>query len=369
MARGDYNQINKYSTSLQLNIGPGGTGNLATLKNICIVQAQCITRGLSADPNALYLVELTDRRGILANKWFQQPISRLASQSLYNIRAPAYAGGFYTSSLNAGVPWTWSTMLQDIWGRLNSLSLITLALGAWPGLPSTPTGIPEGFYFVGVPAWSTFNDIIEYLGMGVVCDLTQSTAPFTIVTPGNADSTFSALSALYNSSPNFEDDLEWIDAGSGRVPQGVTVFFRRRNEYYGSEETVRNDSLQWVSEPFYDITRSAPAVFSSAVGTHHLWSDFTIRYDQDGVALSADTATATTIAAELTQAYYNKIYRQTLGYMTRTYAGALSFTTGTQVDGVRWYQDYNSQDRQGWKTQIVRGAYPPWPNLWDKCCC
>src|SRR5690242_2574405 len=61
MARADYNELDHYSTSLELNIGDTeDANNIGTLKNLAIVQAQCVTRGLAADPNALFLIEITD---------------------------------------------------------------------------------------------------------------------------------------------------------------------------------------------------------------------------------------------------------------------------------------------------------------------
>lgn len=338
LPRSDYNRLNKYSTTLQLSIGQD---NLPTLQNLSIVQARCVTYGLASDLGAIYLIEITDARGILLNNWFQFPLT-----GAYNIRSPGYAGGFYSDSLNDGVAWTWATMLQDIWEQ------ITL-LGTWPGLPSTPTGTPEGFYFSGVSAWKALNDIVEYLGMTVACNLTQA-SPFTIVSAGATDAAFAALTTRYANTNNLEDDLEWIDLGSGRVPGSVIVLFRRRNTYYGSEETVRSDSEQWTMTSDYSVTVAAPVEFTGAVGIHYIWSDFTVRYDMDGAVVSADATTAAAIAAERVTQYYNKVYSS--GYMTRTYSGALPFTTGSQVDSVKWYQDYSSQDRQAWKTKIVRGS-------------
>jgi hypothetical protein len=135
--------------------------------------------------------------------------------------------------------------------------------------------------------------------------------------------------------------------------------FRRRNEFYGSEETVRyDDVLQWESIPKYSVTVAAPGTFSGASGSHYLWSDFTVRYDMDGLPLAADLATANLIAAQRVTEYFARIYRQTLGFMTRTYAGALPFKCGSQVDGICYYQDYR-QGRGGWRTKLVRGAEPP----------
>lgn len=358
LSRSDYDRLDKYATTLQLNIGDTGSpNNVGALKNLAIVQAQCVTRGLVSDPNAVYLVEITDARGILYNQWFQHPLT-----AAYNIRAPAYPGGFHTGSLSGGsTVWTWSTMLQDMW-------LYMPLLGAWPGLPVTPAGTPEGFWFSGVSAWYALNDVLEYLGMTVACDLTSANTPFTIVRSGATSNTLTTLQNKYLA--NLEDDLEWIDQGSGRVPATVKVLFRKRYDVYGTEETVRSDTLQWSTTPIYTVIGSAPAIFSSAVGTHFIWSDFTVRYNQDGVPYPADVTTATAIAAERITQYFGRIYNQTLGFMSQTYAGALPFATESDVDGVCWYCDYRGGEGgwnnwAGWRTQIVRGNDPPWRGLWD----
>jgi hypothetical protein len=354
LPRSEYDRLDRYSTALQLNLGPGDPSDLQTLKNLSIVQAQCVTRGLASDPNALYLVELTDARGILWNKWFQFPTT-----SFYNIRAPAYPQTFHPASMNSGVPvtttWTWSTMLQNLWEQMGAL------LGAWPGLPVTPVGRPEGYWFPGVPAWPALCDVLDHLGLAVACDLTQS-APYTIVSGGAADAAFSALQVKY--AGNLEDDLEWIDVGAARVPKTITVLFRRRNSVYGTEETVRYDSpWQWDMTPFYTVSVTAPTAFASAVGSHYLWSDFTVRYDMDSAPFADDASLAGSIAQDRVTEYFDRIYSRTAGAMSQTYAGALPFATGAQVDGVRWYMD---QDRAAWRTQVVRGASPPWPGLWDR---
>lgn len=346
MARGDYDRLDKYSTALQLHLGDTTkSDNVGVLQNLSIVQAQCVTRGLAADKNALYLVEITDDRGILQNKWFSFPTT-----SNYNIRAPAYPSTFHPSSMNSGTTWTWTTMLQNLWEQMT-------LLGTWPGLPFTPAGTPEGWWFPGVSAWTALCDVLDYLGMTVVCNL-QSSTPFTIAKQNTADTAYAALLTKYQN--RLEEDMEWIDTGAGRVPATVKVLFRRRNTIYGTEETVRYDSPQWDMDSIYSVSVSAPAAYSSAVGTHHLWSDFTVRYDQDGAPLAADVAMAATIAQERATQYYAHI--NPAAYTDRTYAGALPFKTGSLVDGVRWYQDLSDGMRWGgWRTQVVYGPQPPWP--------
>jgi hypothetical protein len=348
LARSDYDRLNKYSTTFQLNIGnTTKPDNVGTLKNLSIVQAQCATRGLAADNNALYLVEITDARGILHNEWMQFPIT-----SAYNIRSAAYPQTFQPGSMNSGTTWTWSTMLQNIWEQMP-------LLGTWPGLPFTPSGTPEGWWFTGVSAWHSLCDVLEHIGMIVACDL-QATSPFTIVQQNATDTAYTTLTTRYND--RVEEDLEWIDIGAARVPGTVKVLFRRRNSAYGTEETVRYDSPQWNMSTVYSVTINAPSDFTGAVGTHHIWSDYTIRYDTDGSPLAADVVTATTIANERVTQYYNVV--SALACTSRTYSGALPFTTGSKVDGVHWAMDRPRDSRLGWTTEVVYGSSPPWPGIW-----
>ena len=141
------------------------------------------------------------------------------------------------------------------------------------------------------------------------------------------------------------------------MPASVTVLFHRRNQVYGTEETVRRDTLQWSTTPLYSVTVAAPATFSGAVGTHTLWDDFTVRFDTDGNAVAADVTTAAAIAAARSQQYFNDIYNGTTGYMRQVYTGTVPFVTGSQVDGVIWRQD--RRVRQGWITEIWRGGDGP----------
>lgn len=246
-------------------------------------------------------------------------------------------------------------MLQDIWQTINTMGIGAI-LGDWPGLPSNPLGTPEGFWFQGVSAWCALNDILDNLGFTIVCDLTQDN-PYTIVTIGADDSTFTNLQTRFLG--NLEDDLEWISEGQARVPRYITVYFRRRNSVYGTEETVTYGdnglARQWDMTPLYSYTITAPVDFSSAVGTHFLWSDFTVRYDQDGLPVTADVTQAQAIAQERVTQYLRYIRADT-DYMTQVYTGALPFVTGSQVDSVCYYQDGRNRDYYGgWRTKITRG--------------
>ncbi len=350
--RADYARLSQYATNLQLQFDDLSGAAPLTFQNLAIVQARCVSRGVLADSDALYLVELTDGRGILWNQWFQ-----FGTTSAYNVRSPAYPEQFYSPSMNAGVAYTWDTMIRNLWEQMGAF------LGPYPGLPSTPTGTPENFWLPGVSAWEALLNALELLGFNLACDLTSAT-PYSIVTAGGADATFATLQAYY--AARLEDDWEYIDAGSGRVPGSVTVLFHRRNQFYGTEETIRRDSSQWAMTMAYPVTVAAPAQFTGAVGSHYLWDDFSVRYDMDGTPLSADVTTANAIAAQRVTNYYANIYRSTVGFLNQVYTGLVPFTPGAQLDGVCFYMGQHTVQnkvRFGFLTEIRRGQLPPWPEL------
>ncbi len=318
-----------------------------TLHNIVIVQARCVSRGRATDPDSIYLVEVTDQRGILWNPWVNFP-----TLSQYNINAPAYPGTFYTQSMNAGVPWTWNTMVGDLWNQMST------QLGFYTVLPIIPPWTPESWSFPGTSAWEALNTILTYLGLNIVVNLTLN-APFSIGIYGGPDTFNSALFTKYKGL--LEDDWEYFDTGLGRVPFSVTVLFHKKYQYYGTEETVRRDSLQWTSTPAYKVV--VPGPYSVAQGTTTLWADINVLYDVDGNPLAADVATANTVAAALAANYYARITRSTQGFMRRRYVGALPFATGGLVDGVAWRETFNEKGELGWTTLVVRGDTPAFPEV------
>ncbi len=140
------------------------------------------------------------------------------------------------------------------------------------------------------------------------------------------------------------------------------VYFHRRNQAYGTEETVTwgDDGLakQWQNGVLYAVTAPAPAQFAGAAGTGYLWADYTVRADQDGNPLAADVAAANAIAAQRVQQYFDTIRRGTQGFARHTYAGVLPFQTGSLVDGVRWFNTGMVGGREewcGWRTEVIRG--------------
>ena len=352
LRRGDYNNLNVYATNLTLTLDDLDPATApVVIPNLAVVQARCVSRGSAADPNAIYLVQLTNLQGVAYNTWFQFPTT-----SQYNVVAPAYPGQYYATTTNGGVPWTWATLLQNLWQQMGTF------LGPWPGLPAgfLPQGTPQNFVFTGTPAWEALNRVLDLLGLVVAENPQSALAPFTLAVSGAADSAFVQLSLQYAS--RLEEDREWLDGGAARAPATVVVLFHRANQYYGTEETVRADALQWQAAPLYEVVVAGPGPFNRGVGVGYLWDDFVVRFDVNGNPLTPDVAAAAAIAADRVGQYYNRVFRA--GFMKQVYSGVVPFVTGSQVDGVRWFQDFRGirgeEARAGWRTEILRGL------VWDE---
>lgn len=335
--RASYALLDPYATDLRL-VMSDFTNAPVTVDNLAVVHARCVTRGIAADPAAVYLIRVTNSQGVLYNPWFQFP-----TNSQYNVRVPGYDGKFYDWSMNGGSPWTWDAMVGNLWAQA------PLQLGTYPHLPSTPDGTPENWMFPGTPLWDAIGTVLDHLGMSV----SGGYPSYTIVTLGAADAALATLQARYAGS--LVDDAEYLDGGSGRVPGRVVVYAHRRNAAYGTEETVRYDQQNWQSTPAYAVTVAAPAAHAAATGTGHIWTGETVRYDQEGNPMLADVMSFAAVARERVTQYYATIFRGTQGFMRQCYAGALPFTTGSLVDGVRWYNCGYGDEYCGWRTEVVRG--------------
>jgi hypothetical protein len=355
LRRGDLDNLNdKFREDFQLAFDDF-LGGAMLLGPFALVQARCVSRGLASDPDALYLVEVTDGRGLVWNRFYQFPLNQQ-----YNVLAPAYPGQCYADSLVLGVLWNYNSMLGNIWDKMET------PLGAaWPGLPVSITDVPTNQIYPGVPAWPVLCEHIERFGLTVgvnpIVSAANPTPPtYTLPILGADDPLYNALVAGYQS--NLEDDLEWIDSGSGRAPGTLVIYFHRANEYYGTEETVRLDSLQWTTNAYYGIAATAPPPYSGSVGVDFLWDDFVVRFDNDGKPVAVDVAQANLIALGRLNEYFRRIIRGTSGSKKQTYAGLVPFLPGSQLDGVRWYMDHIA-GRLSWRTEIVSCVGPPWPEV------
>lgn len=324
-----------------------------TFNGLYVISARTPWRGAPSDPLAPYLVEIGDARWLLKNQLSEFPGPAAAS---FNVRAPAYDGLYNSTTINSGTAWTWAGMAQQVWQMMS-------LLGTWPGFPGgyTPVGTPEGWIFGGCSAWDALCSILDHLGLVVTCDLTASSNFYGIAHYGDSDAQYQlqVLAAV----PYLLEDEQPIFGGAGWVPGTFKCNFHRRNKYFGSEETVRNDSSQWGANLAYVVSSSTGY---SGAGTANFWDDFTVRYDESSSPIGADTTTAATVAASRMADYLARITRGANGELRQVYSGIRPFKNGSLVDAVTWKAQPGKQEQgnPGWITEIVRD---PWNRWLPKC--
>lgn len=258
------------------------TPQSVTHKNLHVVRAECLTPGLRGDPNGAYLVELADRRRL----YRPTPIDKA-----YNVKVPlGGASSYYSATLNAGSPWTWAQVAEDIWNAVGASRL-----GAYPGLPFSPSGTPGGLDFYGWYALDALHTILDRLSCALKLDTV--TDAFSVVRLGSADAAASsALSAL---DPVRIWDEETQSPYQGRVPQYVRVLFPKQrtggpdvtggSPYYASDQTDALGALSGVVSGSYAI----------------VFDELEAAYDADGVLSNA--AALATRAAERAADYFRKV--------------------------------------------------------------
>src|SRR5262245_23924645 len=179
------NQNNLYNFYLETYDQARKRVSSVTHRNLLFVKAQCLTPGAADDTKSAYLCELADRRHLYTTI----PIDKA-----YNVRSCPGSATYYSATLNSGTPWTWQTLVTDIWNTLG-----TSRLGGNSTLPFTPDGTPEGFDFYGGYALFALGAVLERLGCALAYDSIADS--FSIVRVAATD----ALAGLALAAHSFPD--------------------------------------------------------------------------------------------------------------------------------------------------------------------
>lgn len=310
---------------------------------LVIVSAKCMNRALATDPNALYLVELKDRRHIL---------SRTSINDQYNVLMPnpSVTSGnalYYTESLSGGTAYTWQTLVDDIWGKLPS----SLAGAGAPTLPYTPDGVPANWRFVGMDAWTALHKVLTKIGCTTAFD--PFAGSFSIVRLGatQAFGEFNTTDYLASFSKRLIYDYHpYQDLNLGHVPATVRVFFHRRELYGGLErDTPRTNS--WEMTPV--VTKDYSTGVTGATGTMVVWDDLPAEYDES--LANTNSAALQTRANEIGANLANKLTVSEEGKRKFFSGIEQTFVPGSEITSVRW-GDYG--DKMGLITEVKQGPMP-----------
>lgn len=306
------------------------TSTTVIWRNLVICrEPQALTPGIADDPDGVCLVELSDARWLVRNPHFQVSINEI-----YNVRATAYQGAsgasaYLAASLNSGAAWTWSEMVGDIWATMSA------QLGAYPGLPFTPDGDPEGWAFSGTPAWDALTAVLRRIGCAVSADLSQTTGPYTIVRVGAADATTEAAITAAELANRKIHDAEFQTAVRGIVPYGVEVFFGRRELYGSNEKATRRDSSAWYGDAVHSVQVIGPESTDAEFGVYHpISDDLPAIYDHSGTL--TNSAALTTRAQERADDFYRMLRSSGGKRRWQAFSGLLVVSPGSTLKGVAW---------------------------------
>lgn len=219
--------------------------HVVTLSRITLLHSECVSPGAEADPAAVYLCEIVDRRHFLG----MVPLPD--GYKAYNVAAGDGAS-FLTATKNGGSPYTWQQVIDSL------VTILGLSTSQFV-LPFAPHDQPENLVFDGCPAWETLCRVLDRLACGAVLDPTTDT--FSVVrlgVSGDAD-----LDALENSSRY--KGLVWnghaAEAPRGWRPEKVRVRFQRR--------PIDPDG----ASPYYVVDVTLAAVAGTAAGTFVMFDD------------------------------------------------------------------------------------------------
>lgn len=245
------------------------------------------------------------------------------------------AGGSWTS------PWTWTSMIGDLW------ELVAPQVGAYPDLPVAPDGTPIGWIFQGVSAWGAVNQLLHRIGCTVRPNLTESSAQFTIVKIGVADTASDTIIAAAEAANLKIYDGEFKTLARGILPYGVKVLFHKQ---YSSPTGVPPWLLNLAP---YELDVVGPDSTITETGVFHpIWDDLPALYND--VPVLTNLAALTTRAAERSADFFlmNRVTGD--GRYWKRYSGIVTIAPGSTIKLVAWKNVGTATNAEELFTDIVR---------------
>lgn len=243
------------------------------------------------------------------------------------------------------LPWTWDSMLSDIWGSMTS------QLGSYPTLPVTPASRPIGWVFSGVSAWGALNQILRKIGCTVRTDLMQAVgSQFSFVQVGADDA---ALTATLNAAGELNlkiHDSEFLPVVRAKIPGSVRVLFHK-------QLLVPTKIPPWLkgANP-YAVDVVGPEVLGAEAVYHPIWDDMPALYDDVGALTNSAALDAR--ALEVSADYYRKLRQDGGTRLWKRYNGLLVLAPGATLKSVSWRcGSTGEQFGSGVYTEIVRHPF------------
>lgn len=327
-----------YDLTFRTDLVEGPGPQSVTLRNLVVLGADCVTPGASSQDEAAYLVRLADRRHLSG---------RTSVDAAYNERHVLTAA-YLPATTNGGIAWSWDQVLADLWAQVGKL-------GAYPGLPFSPDGLPEDLEFWQVPGLQAIGDVLGRLG----CELRYDPLAdaFGIVRPGAADPSADAALARWDRWRHW--DATPVLSVRGSIPSVARVLFRKLPHVRGT------------SSPFLAIDQPDPTPQAAATGVEPgtcalVHDDLEALYDAHDRLTNLPALQSR--AAERAADFFRRLWSVT-NRSRRLYPLALAdpgLLPGAQVRSIRWADTAGALlPGRGMTTEVVRVGDVPRPRFPD----
>jgi hypothetical protein len=301
--------LNALSTSKAYDLTLEINSTSVTHKSLMIVNAECVLVGARGDVTAPYLVELADNRRLLLG---------IPIDVAYNVRSTPGSATYFSATRDSGSDWTWTTLMADLWDAGN----VNDDLGDFPGLPYTPSGVPENLSFYGGYWCEAFAAVCERLSISLI--LNTITDTYSLVRIAATSATQDASLATLDGSRAWDSDF--LLPVLTNVPEKVRVRFpkfRPTADFTGGSS--------WYVLDVADPTAGGP-LRGVHPGTVAILTDVLIA-QYDGSGTLTNSGALSTRATERATDYFRRIRLEKL---YRVYAEQRALQPGEKLQQVRW---------------------------------
>jgi hypothetical protein len=286
-----------------------------------IAKAERLMHGGPGDPNALYLVEFADGRHIAAKN---------SDSGVVQVNLRSYANSAdYLAGTSGG---TWASLVESLWTACGTL-------GAFPGLPFAPDGVPQNTWLIGLNAYRSLNAVLEQLDCAIARDPFSGT--FSIVQLG-------AAQTIPDNSTTLQWNSEPLTNNVTQAAANLKFYHYFHYKAYGQERDAEL-SNNWAVNS--GGPTAMPTGLAGASGTLALWDDLPVILDEDGNATN-------TAAVDARDAARLARYQARFGVTNqhRIHWGLTTdFATGGKIRAVLWrnFGDGEESDLGGTVTEFV----------------
>lgn len=294
--------------------------------------------GADGDGKTAYLVELRDKRAILALSSINKRYNTNKPTPHYIADGGSTTDKYYADSLNGSALRTWAQIWTDIWAQLPST-----IRGTAPTLPYTPAQTPKNLVYCGMSTMMAVSQFLACIGCALKLDPIADV--LTVVRLGGTQSGLSAAIAAQAQNRMF--DNKGKNFVSTTMPATIRVCF--------PAQRGQNDDH---TEPAYTVDEATGITDAIAGTVMVLWDTMPALYANDDTSPSNTTelnARAAEIAANLTL----KLTADVVNGYLKLRGLVKTILPGEQVSGV-WWRDYSDGD--GLVTEVYQDVViPPYP--------